>query len=88
MQGDYKLAAATLEAAVIGSPADSTLNAHLGDAYWRVGRLTEARYQWRRALIDASRTDQASLRQRLSGGLPPLAAAPATETHAALAVAP
>ena len=32
------------------SPEDPVINDHLGDAYWRVGRRTEARFQWRRAL--------------------------------------
>ncbi len=26
------------------------MNDHLGDAYWRVGRKTEAQFQWRRVL--------------------------------------
>jgi len=32
------------------APDDPTLNDHLGDAYWRVGRELEARFQWRHAL--------------------------------------
>ena len=32
------------------SPAEATINDHLGDAYWRTGRNLEAQYQWRRAL--------------------------------------
>ena len=31
-------------------PQDPVINDHLGDAYWRVGRRQEARFQWRRAL--------------------------------------
>ena len=38
-----------LERAVELSPGDSTLNDHLGDAYWFVGRKAEARFQWERA---------------------------------------
>jgi tetratricopeptide (TPR) repeat protein len=38
-----------LEQAVAQIPDDSTLLDHLGDAYWQVGRLNEARYQWRHA---------------------------------------
>lgn len=47
---DYKGAVAMLEKAVELQPADPTLNDHLGDAYWKVGRRNEARFQWRRAL--------------------------------------
>jgi hypothetical protein len=32
-------------------PEDPTINGHLGDAYWAVGRQREAQFQWRRALI-------------------------------------
>ena len=39
-----------LERAIELLPEDPTINDHLGDAYWRTGRLAEARYQWRRAL--------------------------------------
>ncbi|MDP7190765.1 MAG: hypothetical protein QF553_02710, partial [Alphaproteobacteria bacterium] len=39
-----------LERAVELRPHDSTINDHLGDAYWRTGRRNEARFQWRRAL--------------------------------------
>lgn len=30
-------------------PADPVINDHLGDAFWRVGRTREARFQWQRA---------------------------------------
>lgn len=49
-QGDITAAVKTLERAVEQEPEDSTLNAHLGDAYWAAGRHLEAQYQWRRAL--------------------------------------
>ena len=48
--GDYKTAVDKLEAAVALDPADPDVNNHLGDAYWRVGRRTEARFQWSRVL--------------------------------------
>ena len=35
-----------LEKAVELKPGDPTINDHLGDAYWRVGRRLEARFQW------------------------------------------
>ncbi|MEO1380788.1 MAG: hypothetical protein AAFU69_10635, partial [Pseudomonadota bacterium] len=31
-------------------PRDPTINDHLGDAYWRVGRKLEAVHQWSRVL--------------------------------------
>lgn len=50
MDGDYKGAVAMMEKAVELQPADPTLNDHLGDVYWKVGRRSEARFQWQRAL--------------------------------------
>ena len=38
-----------LERAVILRPEDPTINDHLGDAYWRVGRYIEAKFQWSHA---------------------------------------
>jgi hypothetical protein len=38
-----------LERAVELKPEDPTINDHLGDAYWRVGRVLEARFQWSHA---------------------------------------
>jgi len=48
--GDYEAAVETLEKAVYLEPGDPTLNDHLGDAYWKVGREREARFQWDHAL--------------------------------------
>jgi Flp pilus assembly protein TadD len=48
--GDYEAAVTQLEKAIELVPEDPTINDHLGDAYWQTGRLTEARFQWRRAL--------------------------------------
>jgi Flp pilus assembly protein TadD len=50
-QGDTKGAVKSLERAVEMLPEDPTINGHLGDAYWAVGRQREAQFQWRRALI-------------------------------------
>lgn len=50
LSGDYKGSVVYLEKAVELQPADPTLNDHLGDAYWKVGRKKEARFQWQRAL--------------------------------------
>ena len=38
-----------LERAVELKPEDPTINDHLGDAYWRVGRTLEAHFQWAHA---------------------------------------
>ena len=38
-----------LERAVELKPEDPTINDHLGDAYWRVERVLEARFQWSHA---------------------------------------
>ena len=46
------------------------LNDHLGDAYWKVGRHQEARFQWSRALSFDPEPDQApKLQQKLEQGL-------------------
>jgi predicted negative regulator of RcsB-dependent stress response len=38
-----------LERAVELKPVDPTINDHLGDAYWRIGRTLEAKFQWSHA---------------------------------------
>ena len=59
-----------LERAVAGAPGDPTINEHLGDAYWAVGRRTEARYQWRRALdLAPASEDRPRLSAKLRDGL-------------------
>ena len=56
----------TLERAVELDPADSSINGHLGDAYWAVGRKLEATYQWRRALtLNPEPDDAAKLEAKL-----------------------
>jgi hypothetical protein len=63
-----------LEKAAELEPADAVIAGHLGDAYWRAGRRTEAGFEWRRALQlkpDAQQT--ADLNRRLADGLPALA---------------
>jgi predicted negative regulator of RcsB-dependent stress response len=42
----------------------------LGDAFWRIGRRTEARFQWRRALSLEPEDDQIPLiENKLTAGL-------------------
>jgi tetratricopeptide (TPR) repeat protein len=70
-QGDAKAAVTTLEHAVELEPEDSTINAHLGDAYWAAGRKIEAHYQWRRALtLNPTPDDAAKLEAKLNTGRP------------------
>lgn len=70
--GDYATAVETLENAISLDPQDPTLNEHLGDAYWRVGRHIEARFQWTRALAEhPDKDDKPGLEQKLKTGLPP-----------------
>jgi Flp pilus assembly protein TadD len=69
--GDFETALNLLERAVALSPADPVLNDHLGDAYWRVGRRTEARFQWRRALsLDPAEAERTLIEAKLEDGLP------------------
>jgi tetratricopeptide (TPR) repeat protein len=70
-QGDAKGAVTTLEHAVELEPEDSTINGHLGDAYWAAGRKVEAQYQWRRALtLNPAPEDAAKLEAKLNTGHP------------------
>jgi tetratricopeptide (TPR) repeat protein len=50
VQGKNDIALKYLEAAAEQEPDDATVNNHLGDVYARLGRLREARAQWRVAL--------------------------------------
>ena len=52
--GFYHDAVAQMEHAAELMATDPVVNDHLGDVYWAVGRKTEARFQWRRALSFAS----------------------------------
>jgi tetratricopeptide (TPR) repeat protein len=76
-QGDPQAAVKLLEHAVELQPEDATINGHLGDAYWAVGRKLEALFQWRRALTLNPEPDDAA---RIEGRL--------HETTAALTEAP
>ena len=68
-QGDVAAAVKTLERAVELEPEDPTINGHLGDAYWAVGRKVEAKYQWRRALtLNPAPDDAAKLEVKLKTG--------------------
>lgn len=69
-QGDYAQAVETLEQAVDTEPGSATINNHLGDAYWRVGRQREAGFQWQRVLVlDADAETRAEVERKLVEGL-------------------
>ena len=69
--GEYEDAVVHLENAAALEAVDPVVNDHLGDAYWAVGRLTEARFQWNRALsfMDADDDAAARIRRKLAEGL-------------------
>ncbi len=62
-----------LERAIELRADDPTINDHLGDAYWKVGRKIEARFQWRRALTLGPDEEgmEASIREKIKHGLVP-----------------
>ncbi len=77
--GDYKAAVEKLEGAVELEPGDPDVNGHLGDAYWRIGRKTEAEFQWRRVLsLEPDDKQKAEAEAKLKNGL--AAAGPATKS--------
>lgn len=69
--GEYGEAVQYLEHAVELMSTDATVNDHLGDCYWRLGRHREARFQWERALLfKPEPEDEAAIRKKLEQGLP------------------
>jgi hypothetical protein len=57
------------------------VNDHLGDAYWRVGRKTEAAFQWRRVLsLEPDDKLKTSVQRKLASPLGPDAPAVASPT--------
>ena len=70
-RGEYEMAVGHLEHAASLEASDPTITDHLGDVYWRLGRETEARYQWRRVLeLEPSDELRASAALKLKEGLP------------------
>ena len=60
-----------LERAVELKPEDPTINDHLGDAYWRVERMLEARFQWSHARdLKPEPDDLLKIEAKLKSGLP------------------
>jgi Flp pilus assembly protein TadD len=65
-QGKAAEAVRWLERAVEIESEDSTINGHLGDAYWAAGRKLQAQFQWRRALnLNPDPDDAAKLQAKL-----------------------
>jgi len=69
--GEHDRAVTYLESALEGEPQDPTINEHLGDAYWTVGRLYEARYAWKSAKLFAEGEDLQRLSSKIDLGLRP-----------------
>lgn len=75
-QGDLVGGIPLLEKAAEQTPEDPEVNYHLGEAYWRVGRRTEAVDQWNMALgLHPSPADESLIRAALQkASVPPLMA--------------
>ncbi len=67
--GEHEKAVGYLERARAGEPQDPTINEHLGDAYWAVGRKYEARYAWKSAKLFAEAEDMKRLAEKIDLGL-------------------
>ncbi len=67
--GEHEKAVNYLERALAGEPQDPTINEHLGDAYWTVGRRYEARYAWKSAKLFADAEDMQRLADKIDMGL-------------------
>ena len=67
--GEHEKAVGYLERALAGEPQDPTINEHLGDAYWTVGRKYEARYAWKSAKLFADAADMQRLADKIDMGL-------------------
>jgi len=76
LQGKGEQAIPLLEKAAAGDPAEAAINEHLGDAYWSAGRVYEARYAWRAALLTADDKDKVRLTAKIDTGLDKATAAP------------
>lgn len=68
-RGYYQQAVMLLEKAAKASGHDSTINEHLGDAYWQTGRLRDARYAWRVASESAEGEAMSRIGRKIDLGL-------------------
>jgi tetratricopeptide (TPR) repeat protein len=69
LRGNLDRAIPLLERAARGAPAESDINEHLGDAYWKAGRKLDARYAWRAALVAAEADEATRLKGKIDNGL-------------------
>lgn len=76
LNGEYERAVPLFEQAVEGAINDVTINEHMGDAYWQVGRTIEARYAWRSALLQAEGDAAARIASKADIGWTEATAAP------------
>jgi Flp pilus assembly protein TadD len=73
--GDYQTAVEKLETAVALEAGDPDVNNHLGDAYWRVGRKVEARFQWNKVLtLEPTDKLREEVQAKLKNGMAPAVA--------------
>ena len=71
LAGDFQYAADKYEHALQLMPENALVTEHLGDAYWRLGRETEAKYQWNQALATKpEKSNVKSLQAKIENGLP------------------
>lgn len=59
--GYYKQSLPFLEQASASIPYNSVVNAHLGDLYWKLGRHSEAKFLWQRAIDNFEQSDAGEL---------------------------
>jgi tetratricopeptide (TPR) repeat protein len=76
VQGNVDAAIPMLESAARGEPAEPTINEHLGDAYWSVGRRRDARFAWQAALVSAEDDAAERIREKIDFGLTAETASP------------
>ena len=75
-QGNAARALPLLEEAARANDVSGTVQEHLGDVLWRLGRRYEARYAWSAARLDADEPMDARLTEKVSRGLPATGATP------------
>ena len=69
--GNYQVAVEFLEKATVLEPEDPLIISHLGDAYWKTERYSEAQFKWRyAALLTNDDNLHADLQTKLTVGLP------------------
>lgn len=76
LRGEVETAIPLLERAVKGAIADAAINEHLGDAYWAIGRRSEARFAWKAAALAAEGNVAERLTRKIDFGWTKETAAP------------